>query len=134
MLTYKKSTNHVSPFPPTRLSHTAELFISTFVFLNNFQTIKQLPHYFLPHTQGDILMWSLPENLYGARPKVSFPKSRPFKCSDPECSASFTQRAHLLRHEAQHSGSQAHVCKECGTGFSRRYILPVCQVGPFSNY
>ncbi|KAI9144713.1 hypothetical protein BKA69DRAFT_1013217, partial [Paraphysoderma sedebokerense] len=48
---------------------------------------------------------------------------RPFKCTFPSCSASFSRNHDLKRHETVHTGEKNHVCDECNRAFGRRDAL-----------
>lgn len=116
--------NQASQSKSTKPSHTAlppgKDFIKDLFAFSSSQRLSQNFH-IPPPSQNTML--PLLANLYGGRSNMSFQKTRPYICSDPECGASYTRREHLIRHEAQHSNAQAHVCKVCGLGFSRRYSL-----------
>ncbi|KAL4770845.1 hypothetical protein BDW60DRAFT_223707 [Aspergillus nidulans var. acristatus] len=48
---------------------------------------------------------------------------KPFKCRFPLCTASYQQRSHLSRHEAQHYRRQAFQCSVCRKPFGRSDTL-----------
>ncbi|KAL4813762.1 hypothetical protein BDW67DRAFT_192677 [Aspergillus spinulosporus] len=48
---------------------------------------------------------------------------KPFKCRFPHCTASYQQRSHLRRHEAQHYRRQVFQCSVCRQQFGRSDTL-----------